>query len=337
MVEFSERVLVIKLGAIGDFVQATGPFAAIRSHHPNAHLTLLTTYPLAQLATPNPWFDRVCSFGRPSMVLAEWIRLVRFLRDRRYDRVYDLQTSDRSCLYFHLMRLRIVRSRESFEWCGIAHGCSHRHRNSARDKMHTIDRHIDQLRVAGIHEVPLPSLDYVESAVPTSRFENLIGERYVLLVPGSAAHRLDKRWHLSNYGKLACSLVRRGVTPVILGSKAERELGLNIYDSFGEAQRDAGCNSRVTSGRQHDPVLDLTGRTNLSDIVGLARGAAGAVGSDTGPMHLIAVTGTPSVVLFSKASDPNLCAPRAPNVTILQRDELQHVAVREVEEALQLR
>ena len=44
------RVLVIKLGALGDFVQGFGPFAAIRAHHPTAHITLLTTRPFAALA-----------------------------------------------------------------------------------------------------------------------------------------------------------------------------------------------------------------------------------------------------------------------------------------------
>ena len=41
----TSRVLVIKLGALGDFLQALGPFAAIRHHHKEAKITLLTTAP----------------------------------------------------------------------------------------------------------------------------------------------------------------------------------------------------------------------------------------------------------------------------------------------------
>ena len=44
------RILIIKLGALGDFAQAFGPFAAIRAHHPAAEITLLTTPPFAPLA-----------------------------------------------------------------------------------------------------------------------------------------------------------------------------------------------------------------------------------------------------------------------------------------------
>ncbi|HAK62204.1 MAG TPA: ADP-heptose--LPS heptosyltransferase, partial [Alphaproteobacteria bacterium] len=40
-----QRILVIKLGALGDFILAMGPFKAIRHHHAGAHITLLTTPP----------------------------------------------------------------------------------------------------------------------------------------------------------------------------------------------------------------------------------------------------------------------------------------------------
>ena len=53
------RVLVIRLGAFGDFVQSFGPFAAIRAAHAGAEITLLTTAPFAALAHAAPWFDRV--------------------------------------------------------------------------------------------------------------------------------------------------------------------------------------------------------------------------------------------------------------------------------------
>ena len=61
----SARVLVIKLAALGDFVQAFEPFAAIRAHHPAARITLLTTPAYAALAARSPWFDEVWADGRP--------------------------------------------------------------------------------------------------------------------------------------------------------------------------------------------------------------------------------------------------------------------------------
>jgi ADP-heptose:LPS heptosyltransferase len=82
---------------------------------------------------------------------------------------------------------------------------------------------------------------------------------------------------------------------------------------------------------------DLTNETSVADIVELARGAAGAVGNDTGPMHVITTAGTPSVVVFSQASDPELCGQRGADVTILQRPSLDELSIDEVEAALHLR
>ncbi len=45
----TEKILVIKLGALGDFIQAMGPMAAIRRHHPDADITLLTTEPFEKI------------------------------------------------------------------------------------------------------------------------------------------------------------------------------------------------------------------------------------------------------------------------------------------------
>ncbi|MGH6995954.1 MAG: glycosyltransferase family 9 protein, partial [Stellaceae bacterium] len=65
----TERILVIKLGALGDFVQAMGPAAAIRAHHPRARIMLLTTPAYAELGRRAPYFDDVWSDERPG-----WMR-----------------------------------------------------------------------------------------------------------------------------------------------------------------------------------------------------------------------------------------------------------------------
>ena len=133
-----QRILVIKLAALGDFVQAFGPFAAIRAHHPDAAIALLTTPPFAGLARRSPWFDAVWSDGRPSWRdPAAWWRLARRLRAAGFARVYDLQTSRRSSRYRLLAGPRA-------EWSGIAPGASHPHANPARDSMHTVERQREQ-------------------------------------------------------------------------------------------------------------------------------------------------------------------------------------------------
>ena len=70
---------------------------------------------------------------------------------------------------------------------------------------------------------------------------------------------------------------------------------------------------------------NLLGQTSFGQIAALARRAAVAIGNDTGPMHLIAATDCPAVVLFSQVSAPAQTQPRGGAVTVIQRDALEAV------------
>jgi len=304
------RILVIRLGALGDFVQSMGAFAAIRRHHPDAHITLLTTAPYAALGDASGYVDRVWIDDRPpAWRVGAWLGLRRRLRAGQFDFVYDLQTSDRTGFYF-----RLFWPGPRPRWSGIARGCSHPHANPDRDRMHSLDRQAEQLRMAGIASVPAPDLAWAEA--DTARFG--LPARVVLLVPGGAPHRPAKRWPADRFADLAARLAGAGVAPVVLGGPGEAEIGARIAAACPEAR-------------------DLTGRTSFLDIAALARDAAGAVGNDTGPMHLIAAAGCPALVLFSHESDPALCAPRGAAVAVLRRADLADLEIDAVWDALVLR
>ena len=112
-----KKVLVIKLSALGDFVLALAAMKKIREAHKRAHITLLTTPPFEALAKASPYFNAVETGGRPQGP-GEWMALRRALKQARFDRVYDLQTSAASSRIFHLMRPFPP------EWSGIALGAS---------------------------------------------------------------------------------------------------------------------------------------------------------------------------------------------------------------------
>jgi len=293
------RILVLKLGALGNIILSAGPFAAIRRHHADSHITLLTLAPFAGWLSKSPWFDSVMVDARP-----EWwdvpgvLALRRRLIEGRFDRVYDLQTSSRSSRYFRLFP-RHARP----EWSGIAAGASHPDIDPARDRLHDIDRQFGQLRAAGVTEAAPADLSWAAGDIGRLRLPG----RFALLVPGCSPHRPGKRWPARHYGALAALSDRQDVVPVIVGSAAERGLA--------EAIRAVAPAAR-----------DLTGQTSLDDLASLARAAVIAVGNDTGPMHLIATAGCRSIVLFSHDSDPALCAPRGRDVTVLRRPDLAALA-----------
>jgi ADP-heptose:LPS heptosyltransferase len=197
------------------------------------------------------------------------------------------------------------------EWSGIARGASHPDTNPERSQIHTIERQREQLRQAGIADVPLADLSWAQADLTRFALE----PPCALIVPGGAPHRPEKRWPVSFYIDIASRLAARGLQPVVIGGPAEKELGDEIV---------AAC----------APAIDLTGQTSFEEIATLARKAKVALGNDTGPMHLIALARCPSVVLFSAASDPVRTAPRAPEravpVAVLQKNDLADLDINTV-------
>jgi ADP-heptose:LPS heptosyltransferase len=282
------RILVLRLGALGNVILSLGPFAAIRRHHAGAHITLLTTAPYADWLARSPWFDEVWIDDRPEWWdVPGWLRLRRQLIQGRFDRVYDLQTSGRSSRYFQLL----PRQRRP-EWSGIAPFCAFPDRAPDRAAVHDIDRQFGQLHQAGVPVREPADLSWSHSDIAVFG----LPDRFALLVPGSSPHRPAKRWPIEHFRTLAALL---DIPSAVIGTEAERPLARAIPQA-----------------------IDLTGRTDLAQLTSLARAAGVAIGNDTGPMHLFAVAGCPSLALFSHDSDPTLCAPRGPAVRVLRRPDL---------------
>jgi ADP-heptose:LPS heptosyltransferase len=318
----AKTILVIKLGALGDVVQALAAAKMIREHHFGARITLLTTEPYEEFHKACPYFDVVESDGRVREPQGMATMLTR-LRAARYDAVYDLQTNDRTRGYF----LALTGQRP--KWSGVAPNCSHFHANPERENMHTLDRLADQLWYAGmgpaegfrIGEAPLPDLSWVRTALrnPPRLQPQFFGiaSPYILLVPGASEHRPEKRWPADRFGQLAQRAAAAGLTPVIIGAAAEREAAAVI-------------------AKMEPRAKNVVSRTTLFQVAALAETAAGAVGNDTGPMHLAAAAGAPCVVLFSEESNPDRVCPRSRGgVLAIKAESLADLPVADVGRALQ--
>lgn len=296
------RILVIKLGALGDFIQALGPMAAIRRHHRDAHITLLTTPPFANMAQESGYFDAIDARPRIRRTdLRGWMALRRWLKAGRFTRVYDLQNSERTSLYLRLFGLHPP------EWVGAARWASHRNASPERTRGHAFDGHVATLALAGISDIAVDDLSWMRADL--AAFD--LPGAYALLVPGCSPEHPEKRWPSPHFAAVATDLIKRGVQPVLIGTQADRDETSFIAKNIPEA-------------------LDLTGKTSLAQIAGLARGAALAIGNDTGPMHLIAATGCPVLALFSGRSDPVRAKPKGQRVMLLRRDDLGDLSPEEV-------
>jgi ADP-heptose:LPS heptosyltransferase len=298
------KILVIKLSALGDFVQALGPAAAIRRHHAADEITLLTSPQFAALGQQSGFFDNIAIDRRPGPFdVPGWLALRCVLRAGGFDRVYDLQTKSRSNLYAWLF---FPGPRP--EWSGIAWHCSHPHANLGRHPQHTIDKQAEQLLMAGIYPTPLPACRTSSRPLPAG----LDRRAFFLLIPGSSSRHSKKRWPAQHYGVLAQRLIEAiGTLPVIVGARGEEALAAEIRARCPDA-------------------IDLIGRTELTGLIDLADAAAFTVGNDTGATHIAAAGGHPVVVLFSDASDPRRCAPRGHEIRVLTSPRLDKLPVSRV-------
>lgn len=127
----------------------------------------------------------------------------------------------------------------------------------------------------------------IEPPLPMSSDERLRPTTpYALIHPGSGAavkHWLPQRWRA-----VAAHLQRIGLGVVVTGGAGEAAL----------------CRAIATGA----PTLDVCGRTNLTQLADLIRGARIVIGTDNGPLHLAVALGTPSIALFGP-SDPREFGP----------------------------
>lgn len=285
------RVLVIKLGAMGDFMQALGAMRVVRATHPSARITLLTTEPFEAFAKACPYFDIVEADGRPRDIKGR-TDLIRRLRAANYDMVYDFQNNDRTAQYF------VGLTGKKPLWSGAAKGASHQHLNPERAEMHNFDRLAEQLVHAGLGPKPpgdptgwfigqdlTPSLDWIRPAFrDPPRFQPAffgLNGPYALIIPGSSAEHPEKRWPVDRFIGLSSWFAGGGVTPVIVGGKAEGDIGIQIQ-------------------RKEPRAKSIIGRTDLFQLATLSERALLAIGGDTGPMHLAAAARAPGICLFAQ-------------------------------------
>lgn len=307
--EGKARILVIKLGALGDIFLSMEAFQAIRAHHPDAHITLLTRKPFESITRMMPWFDDVLidpapKFHQPGKMLA----FRRKLRGLDLQRVYDLQTNDRTALYFQLLRPHPP------EWCGIVKGCSHRRHDHRLDPVPAAERLLRFLESVDVPRSGPPDLSWLDD--PLDGFD--LPERFALIIPGCAPQHPVKRWPARHFATLADALHAQGLAVLAIGTKVDA-------DAIAEIQALA------------PHVISLAGKTTIPQIAALARRAQTVVANDTGPAHITALAGAPTFVVMSRVTDPARMLPRGPVVGYLKTDDLADLAPADVLAALPFR
>ena len=305
-----EKILVVQAGTIGEFVLSLAAMRRIRAAHPRARITLLTIPAFEALAKTSPYFNEIDTNGAPGNP-GEWLALRKAIKAAKYARIYDLQGNASSASLFNMLR--------PFPppWSGPVAGAKFRHRNPNRERMHILERQAEQLQVAGIWpdaptgagDAPSPDLSWIIRRAPEARPTPgaQVPRPFELLVPGGNEKAPEQRWPIEKFSQVAGRLFNAGYDIVIIGGPQESALARTIQKTVGRAR-------------------DLTGRTDFAQIALLGARSVLAVGNDTGPLHLIAAAGAPTVALFSASSDASVTGPRG-HVAVLHAPALADMSV----------
>jgi len=304
-----KKILVIKHGALGDLINAMGAFAEIRHQHSQAHIILLTSPAYIDLMGKTGYFNQIIGDARsrnPFLIG----KLRAQLLSLNVERVYDLQNSDRTGLYFKLLG-----PGKRPEWSGIAPGCSHPQKRENRRKLHAFLRFADQLKMAGFDlkgkEELFPDLSWLKREISHLDFP----KKAVLLVPGSSLRGAYKRWPAERYAEFALWLKDKGFNPVLLGGAEDIEVINRILNIF-------------------PTIHNLSQKTNFFEIGVLASKSLAIIGNDTGSIHLAAAMKCPTLVLWSNASEPEIYAPRGQHVKVLYSPNLSDLRLKQVQESV---
>lgn len=304
-----ERVLLIKFWGIGSLQLLTPAVRALREAHPGARLELLTLSENGDFASRLGVFDEVlqldvrCSgwhrvFLRIALLLAG-------LRDRRYDAVYDFEFFTR----FSALVAFVAKAPKTTGFCShsIWRGGLHTEEVSFNRYWH-VARNFRAL-AGGEDGHPVSPEDLTPLRVQDSdrdRRDRRLGRdiRYVVLNANAGRLSLERRWPRENFVELARRLLDSTELDLVwIGSASERA---HVADIVRELRSD--------SARLHDVCGDL----DIGELGALLEGASLVLSNDSGPMHLAAALGAPTLGLFGPET-PQMYAPLGPRAEALYK------------------
>ena len=295
----AERIAVIRLGALGDVVRTLPAVSALRAGYPAARLSWVVEAPSASLLEAQPWIDEVLVFPRAELVARvrarafrdAWTGLGGFLgalRARRFDLVVDFHSILKSGL---LALASGARLRAGYAWPYGREAswllCNERAR-LALDRCSRFARNAALVEFLGVAADPDPEPLRIP-AESRRRMRAELGARApVVLHPGTSDGTPYKRWTPEAYAKVAVALSEAPGVPVIVTSGPARD-DRELADAIVKGSAGAACHAPETG--------------SLLDLAALLRESRLYVGSDTGPMHVASLSGTPVVQILGP-TDP---------------------------------
>lgn len=293
-----KRLLVVRLGSLGDLVHTLPAVSAIHRTFPALEIDWLVDAPHREFLTLVPVISSVVVLT--DRTAGAWLAARGELRARSYDVAIDFQGLLKSAA---LARLSGARRVIGFTRRAAREGIAapfYSERVDAETGQHVIEKN---LALAGAIGATTDTLEFPLAPVESAAVEQVRAgglEHYALINPGAAWP--NKRWPPASFGRIAALLLERhGQQSLVLWGPGERALAEDIVAASDGAAR-------------------VAPETTIRDLVALARHARLIVSGDTGPLHIAAALGVPAVGVFGPTNPKRNGPWRAEDVTISRYD-----------------
>jgi ADP-heptose:LPS heptosyltransferase/GT2 family glycosyltransferase len=318
--ESVRRILVVKLDHIGDCVTALPAIRRLKNHFPHARLTVLTSRASKAIWALEPAIEDVIEFdffnARSSMGLVErtehdWSALRERLAPEHFDLAIDLRKHWETRPVLQCAGARYLAGfdmKGRFPWLDVAIEAAedsallHKRQHTADDLVNLVDAvaFASETDRTVISQSPAPlSPDALKSVPMASR---IFRKRVVCVHPFSGNEL--RQWPVEHFAHLIDQLIEmEDVHVVLIGSPDEVGLAARILDV-------------VTHPKS---VWSLIGRLALGDLPALIARCVLFVGNNSGPQHIAAGLGVPTVGIHSGVVDAREWGPLGPNAVAIQR------------------
>jgi ADP-heptose:LPS heptosyltransferase/GT2 family glycosyltransferase len=321
------RILAVKVDHIGDFIAAMPAFRRIKQHFPNAELCVLAARASLAIAAMEPAIDRVIEFnffharsseGELELESGELQELQRMLAPLRFDIALDLrrQTDTRKILQYTGARWLAGFDR--------AYACSWL--DIAMEFEGDVSRNFKRSHVS---ESLLQFIDVVATACSTDR--DIIHHH-----PSTAEESMRALARLPAVRPIAKKLFRRPLVCIHAGAGAENKQWparsfAGLIDLLAGREKlnvlivggpdEAGFTATVLADiRNSENVFSIVGKTSLADLPTVLLACRLFVGNDSGPKHMAAALGVPTIGIHSGSVDAGEWGPIGPFTMTLRRD-----------------